>query len=208
MKPAILLLILFSWPSWWRETNSHAASARGAAAYQKQQYAASAAEYQRAQKIAPSSRGAFNAGTADIAAGQRAQGAAELAKAMRDPGLRADALFNRGNGALSAKAFDDAVRDYVSALKTNPSHAGAKRNLEIALARREAAQKAASGGQKNQQGNKQQQQQQKQQKPAPGARQQKEGQADLDALLRSVQQQEQEELRRMKGRAAEGKVGW
>ena len=31
---------------------------------------------------------------------------------------------------------------------------------------------------------------------------------DLEALLRSVQQQEQEELRRMKARAGEAKVGW
>ena len=31
---------------------------------------------------------------------------------------------------------------------------------------------------------------------------------DVEALLRSVQQQEQEELRRMKGRASEERVGW
>lgn len=202
-----ILLLAFSWPSWWRETNSHAASARGAAAWQKQQYAGSAAAYQRAQKIAPSPKGAFNLGTAETAAGERNRGAADLAAAMRDPSLRADALFNRGNGALSAKAFDQAVRDYVGALKSNPSHAGAKRNLEIAMARRDAAQRAASSGRKGQQGS-QQQKQNEQKKPSPGGKQQKEGQPDLDALLRSVQQQENEELRRMKGRAAEGKVGW
>jgi len=193
-----------------RETNSHASARRGNVAYESQQYAEAAKAFARAQELAPSARGAFNLGTAEIAAGQREQGSARMDAAIQDPALRADAFYNRGNSALAAKALDHAIRDYQDALRANPRHAAAKRNLEIALRRRSQQERAGSGGQQNQKGQspqdeKQQQQQQQQQ----GGRQQpRPGQPDLDALLRSVQQQEQEELRRMKGQAAEGRVGW
>jgi Ca-activated chloride channel family protein len=124
---------------------------------------------------------------------------------MRDPALRADALFNRGNSALSAKAFNHAIRDYIDVLKLRPDHAAAKRNLEIALRQRENSQRAGAG-QKQQSGG--QQQQQNQARAGQPTDQPPRGEMDLEALLRSVQQQEQEELRRMKGRAAEGRVGW
>jgi len=196
-------------PAWWRETNSHASARRGTKAYGEQQYAAAAKAFEEAQRIAPSPRGAFNLGTAEIAAGQREQGSARLEAAIKDPTLRADAYFNRGNSALAAKALDHAVNDYIAALKANPGHAAAKRNLEIALMRRTQQQQQEQQGASGKQDNKGQQQQQQEQKPSPQGQQQPEaGQVDLEALLRSVQQQEQEELRRMKGRAEEGPVGW
>ncbi len=205
MRTALLLLLAITLPSWWRETNSHSASAGGARAYEKKQYDASVRSFERAQQIAPSPRGAFNLGTALIASGQRELGSGALADAIKDPALRADALFNRGNSALASKAWDHAIGDYIESLRLRPKHAGAKRNLEIALARRERArQQAATGDQQNRQGNNQQQQQ-----PAPGTGEKPRGQPDLETLLRSVQQQEQEELRRMKAKAnAEGRVGW
>ncbi len=194
-----------------RESNSHAAASRGAKAFAQKQYAESSRAYANAQQLAPSTRGAFNLGTAEIAAGQREQGSARLAEAIKDPELRADALFNRGNSALASKALEHAVRDYVDALKANPKHAAAKRNLEIALMRQQAERKkqqqGGAGGKEDQKG--QSQQQPQQQQPSPQGQQKPQaGQVDLEALLRSVQQQEQEELRRMKGRPAEGRVGW
>ena len=121
---------------------------------------------------------------------------------MKDPALRADALYNRGNSALAAKALDHAVRDFAAALRARPDHAAAKRNLEIALKRREdERRRAASSGRKDQQG-------QQQQQRAPSAGAQQPGNVDLEALLRSVQQQEADELRRMKGTAADARVGW
>ncbi len=195
-----MVVALLSLPSWWRETNSHAASRRGAREYEARRYPAAEKDYREAEKMAPSPRSAFNLGTAEIAAGHREQGSATLAPAMKDPALRADALFNRGNSALAAKAYDYAIRDYMDALRANPSHQAAKRNLEIALSRRQSARQTGSSGQKDQKG-------QSQPKPQPEQKP-KEGEPDLDALLRSVQQQEKEELRRMKGRAAEGRVGW
>lgn len=207
MKLAIALLAAaVSLGPFWRDTNSRASSERGRKAYETKEYAQSADAYKRAQELAPSTVGAFNLGTAQIAAGQREEGSATIAKALEDPNLTADAYFNRGNSALASKALDHAVSDYIQALKANPKHEAAKRNLEIALARRESQRRAAS----QQQQQKQQQQQQQQQKPQPNQGQQKPrpGQMDLDALLRSVQQQEQEELRRMKAKAGEARIGW
>jgi Ca-activated chloride channel family protein len=190
----------------WRDTNSHAASERARRAYEKKDFAQAAEGYGRAQDLAPSTAGAFNLGTAQIAAGNREEGSATLAKALEDPKLTADAYFNRGNSALASRALDHAINDYVQALKANPKHEAAKRNLEIALARRESQRRAESQQQQQQK----QQQQQQQQKPQPNQGQQKPqpGQMDLEALLRSVQQQEQEELRRMKAKAGEARIGW
>ena len=205
MKVAMLLLAAaIALPSWWRETNSHASSARGTRAYEDKKYGESSKAFARAQQLAPSARSAFNLGTAEIAAGNREQGSARLAEAIRDPALRADALFNRGNSALESKALDHAVRDYTDALRANPNHAGAKRNLEIALARQQQQRPSPNGQQQQQQ----QPNQQKPQQPSQGRKPSQSGQPDLDALLRSVQQQEQEELRRMKGQPTEGRVGW
>jgi Ca-activated chloride channel homolog len=192
-----------------RETNSHAAAKRGVEAYSSSVYTKAVAAFDDAQQLAPSARGAFNLGTAQIAAGDRERGSATLMEAIKDPALRADALFNRGNSALAAKAFEHAVRDYTEVLKLRPRDAAAKRNLEIALARQQQQQQQQSGagGQENTKQNDQKQNQQ--QAPSDQGKQEpKAGQVDMEALLRSVQQQEQEELRRMKARTGEAKVGW
>jgi Ca-activated chloride channel family protein len=205
-----VLLAAIAFGDFIRESNSHASAKRGNDAYAKQQYKEAVHDFARAHDLARTPQNAFNLGTAEIAAGQREQGSARMDAAIADPSLRADAFYNRGNSALAAKALDHAIRDYQDALRANPRHAAAKRNLEIALRRRSQQQRAGSGGQQDQQGrspNDPKNQQQQQQQPG-GRPQQRPGQPDLDALLRSVQQQEQEELRRMKGTAAEGRVGW
>jgi Ca-activated chloride channel family protein len=198
------LLVLLAIP-FWHDSNSAASSSRGRKAYEAKKYAEAADAYLRAQELAPSAQNAFNLGTAQIAAGQREQGSATLAPSLQDPALRADAYFNRGNSALAAKANDHAIRDYIEALRANPGHAAAKRNLEIALQRREQQRRNASANSReNQQG-------QSPQKPQPAPAQApkpRAGELDVDALLRSVQQQEQDELRRMKAKAGEAKVGW
>lgn len=205
MRVALALLLAVALPSWWRETNSHASAARGAKQYGKHEYAGAAQSYARANELDPAPRNAFNLGTAEIAAGERAQGSARLEEAMQDPALRADALYNRGTSALAANALDYAIRDFKDALRANPRHAAAKRNLEIALTRQRQQQQPRTGGQQNQKNP--QQPQKPRPQPSQGQQPQK-SPMDADALLRSVQQQEQEELRRMKGRAGEGKVGW
>lgn len=201
---SMLLLVALALPGWWRESNSHRDAQRGAAAFSDAQYEAAARAYDSALASDSTPRNAFNAGTASIAAGRRAEGSAQIEKAFADPALKADAYFNRGNSALEAKALDHAVRDYIEALRANPRHVAAKRNLEIALQRqRQQEQQSSDGDEGGDDGD-----QKPQPAPSPDGQQPQKGELDLEALLRSAQQQEQEELRRLKGEQAVGKVGW
>jgi tetratricopeptide (TPR) repeat protein len=208
---AILLLALSPaeiWKQMTRETNSHAAATRGAQQYTTGRFADAARSYRTASDIAPSSRTAFNLGTSQIAGGSRTEGSATITKAMTDPSLKADALYNRGNSALTSKAFEHAIRDYTEALKVRPNDRDAKRNLEIALHRLEQDQEERRRQQRRGGGSPQPQQQPQ---PSPGEQPQENqgGEADAESLLRSVQQQEQEELARMKRARNESRaVGW
>jgi tetratricopeptide (TPR) repeat protein len=201
MKRAIALLLTTLAPLL-RDTNSHAAAERGREAFAKRDYAAAVSSFRAADKTDPAPDRAFDLGTSQIAAGLREDGSATLARALRDPRLRQAAFYNRGNAALAANAFDRAIRDYIEALRLNPRDAAVKRNLEIAL-RRKAQEDEKSGGSGGQ--------------PDPGPQASRspagpsrpKGEADIEALLRSVQQQEQEEIARMRGqKAAKGHVGW
>ena len=207
---AVLLIAAISAAPYLRETNSHAATERGVQQYQQRQYAAASKSFSAARAGAPSPARTFNLGTAQIASGDRENGAATLSSAMVDRSIRPDALFNRGNSALASNAFDSAIRDYTEVLRLRPSDAGAKRNLEIALARKQSAQQSQSGHDRNPQGGQPQQQRgPRTQGPGQEQDQQMRSDTDADALLRSVQQQEQEELRRMRAQRREGKrVGW
>lgn len=211
MKHALLFVLALNVSAFIRDTNSGAANTRGVKEFTEKKYNAAATSFAKAHELKPSSHTAYNLGTAQIAAGKRAQGSATLDTAVKDPKLRADALFNRGNSALLSNAFEHAIRDYTETLKLRPSDMAAKRNLEIALEKLRQQQKrnSGAGGQQNSQGSKQNQQQQQPSAGAKQEQQQPQGQADADALLRSVQQQEQEERRRMKaaGRPRE-RVGW
>jgi len=203
----LALLLLWNLSQLWRDTNSHAANARGVKAFQQKKYDQSAKAFGDANSIAPSPQRAFNLGTAQIAAGNREQGSTTLAKAMTDAHLRADTLFNRGDSALAANAYDYAIRDFTEALRLRPTDPSAKRNLEIALMRKNMQQRQSSGSRQPQKGSSPQPQP-KQAQPAPDEKQQNRD-ANIEALLRSVQQQEQEELMRMhRSRGEKLHVGW
>jgi Ca-activated chloride channel homolog len=209
---AISILILAALPfvnCLTRETNSHAATARGVKQFAEKKYAEAQKSFGTSATIAPSPTRSFNLGTSQIAAGNREAGSATIAKALADPWLRADALFNRGNSALAANAFDYAIRDYSDTLRLRPSDAAAKRNLEIALRRKAAMQKQQGGGNGSQQDKGPQPQQKPQPSPQPGGEQQPKSDPNAEGLLRSVQQQEQEELARMHRPSRERlHVGW
>ena len=208
---AILLLITIPFVDrFTRETNSHAATARGVKQFDAKKYADAQKSFATSESIAPTPARAFNLGTSQIAAGNREAGSSTIAKALADPSLRADALFNRGNSALSANAFDYAIRDYTDALRIRPADAAAKRNLEIALRRKQQAmQKQQGGGSGSQQDRGPQPKQNPQPSPQPGGAQQQKNDPNVDGLLRSVQQQEQEELSRMHRPSRERlHVGW
>ena len=191
-----------------RDTNSRAAAGRAMTAYTKRDYPAAVQAFRTAGGIAPSPLRDFDLGTAQIAAGLHEAGATTVTHAMRDASLREPALFNRGNAALASSAFDYAIRDYIAALRLQPGDAAAKRNLEIALRRKaqhdQQQKSGANGGQQSPAP------QPQQPPPAPpGSQPQSKGKTDPEALLRSVQQQEQEELARMRAlRAVRGHVGW
>ena len=201
----ILIALLVNWLTFWRDTNAHAANARGVKAFAAKKYADAAASFEKANAVKPTPARAFNLGTAQIAANKGEAGSETLGAAMRDPSLRADALFNRGNAALEANAYDYAIRDYSDALRLRPADGAAKRNLEIALRRKAMQQKSGGNGQG---GNAMQPPQQQKSKAEPREEQPK-SDANAEALLRAVQQQEQEELQRM-NRPARRKahVGW
>ena len=185
-----------------RDTNSQAATARGVASYADGEYEESISAMQRAASIAPGPRASFNLGTAQIAAGQNSEGSAELDTAVEDAELRPDALFNRGNSALAASSFEAAIRDYSEVLRLRPGDAAAKRNLEIALRRQEnSSQQPDDEGEQEQDP----QPEKGEQPPRPGSPQEREA----EALLRSVEQQEREELSRMRRTApSRRRIGW
>jgi tetratricopeptide (TPR) repeat protein len=197
----ILIVLVVNWLTFWRDTNSHAATARGTRAFAQKKYPAAVDSFRKANAIAPTPARAFNLGTAEIAAGNREAGSSTLAAAMKEPALRADALFNRGNAALAANAYDYAIRDYTEALKLRPADPAAKRNLEIAIRKRATQQQSGGGGSDGQS---------QQPKPKPRAQEeQPRSDPNTEALLRSVQQQEQEELSRMnKPARRKAHVGW
>ena len=202
----LLLILALDFGRVWHDFTSYLANARGVKQFAAKQYAKSTQSFDRANGIRSTPARQFNLGTAEVAAGDRERGAAALDRAMRDPRLRADALYNRGTSALEAKAYDSAIRDYVEALKLRPGDAAAKRNLEIArvLKRAQEQQQSSSKGRSGPQP-----QSQKQQPRASGEQPQEKGETDLDALLRSVQQQEKEELARMhRARGEKLRVGW
>lgn len=213
MKGLLVVAAAVSLSSLWqaltRPTNSSAAATRGVSAYERQQYAHARGEFATAAASRPSPQNLFNLGTAQVAAGQHAEGSATLARAMNDGSLRAKALFNRGNSALAAKAFDHAVRDYSEALKLMPADRDAKRNLEIALQQKQDMQRRQQSGGQNQKQKGPAPEPQKSPQPAPSQGEEEKGEADAEALLRSVQQQEQDELSRMKrARGDSRRVGW
>ncbi len=201
------LLVMWNIAQLWRETNSHAAVAHGVKAFAQKKYSDAVKQFATANTIAPSPGRAFNLGTAQIAAGNREQGSATLGRAMRAPQLRADALFNRGNSALASNAYDYAIRDYADALRLRPKDPAAKRNLEIALARRSQQQRMRSGGSRYPQQGSSPQPQPQHTDAAPNDQQKRD--ANVEALLRSVQQQEQEELTRLhRAKGEKLHVGW
>ena len=224
----VLVLAALALPAFFqrffRDTNADAASRRGMGEFSRKQYGPAIADFARAGELRPSPASAFNLGTAQIAAGKREDGSTTIAKAMADPSLRADSYYNRGNSALAAKANEYAIQDYIAALKIRPHDMQAKRNLEIALAKKKqqdqkgggpGQQQASSGG-----GGTQGQQKapskpdDQSQKPGVGEDKSK-GAHDAqrnqtaEAILRGIQQQESEALHEMKRSRAQGqKVGW
>lgn len=191
-----------------RETNSAAEVRRGIESYRNERHDEAVRAFESASKLRSNPVTSFDLGTAKVAAGQLQEGARELTNAAKEPGVAPDALYNRGNAALSANALDQAIRDYIESLRLRPGDQDAKRNLEIALLRRQAS-RQSQPQQQSQPTPEQPQQEQQRQQPSPGGEQEQQEETEAEALLRSVEQQEREELSRMRrARAARQRIGW
>lgn len=205
-----------------RPTNSRAAVKQGLAEFRKGEFAKAAVSFRQAVSLGSDPISSFDLGTAQVAAGDVDRGSVSLTEAMKYPQLKGAALYNRGNAALTGKAFDKAIRDYSEALRIHPQDKAAKRNLEIALRQqeqhkqREQQNEQQNEQQKNEQGSSQPDpdKPEQQQPNAPEEKKQSGGQpgqqkADPEALLRSVQDQEKEELSRMRRiKVGVRGVGW
>jgi tetratricopeptide (TPR) repeat protein len=215
VRPAVVLLIAVTAASWatpfLREANSRAATKRGIKAFAAGQFAEAANDLGEAAKLRPGTVSSLNAGTASVAAGDFEKGMAALGEAAQDPQLREQALFNRGTAMLASHQNDRAIADLEETLRINPGSMRAKRNLEIALRNKQKDEGAGGGkGQQSQQPQDGQQEQQGE-SGAPNAQQKPAGgEADIEAILESVAQQEKEELRRMRrrGRPDRGIANW
>jgi|CXWL01.1.fsa_nt_gi Ca-activated chloride channel family protein len=137
-------------------------TARGVEAFDRKDYEGAVKPMQSALADAPEdSLRQFNAGTAELAAGQAKDSLPLLEEAARGLAgqgagaeLTADALYNLGNGRLASGDAAGAVEAYKQALRTRPDHADAKHNLELALKQleeeRQAKQKQESPNGKEQ----------------------------------------------------------
>lgn len=204
-------LLALSASSWIAGTNSRAATQRGLDAWAKGDYAAAVEAFAEADRLKPGPETALNRGTAEIAAGQTAAGIEHLSPVVGTGELGERALFNRGTGALIAGDAQRAIPDLIEYLRRHPADAAAKKNLELALRRADEQ----SRQQQSQQQRQQRQRQRENQEGSSAAQQQKDGDrqkpgsVDAESLLRSVAQQEREELSRMRRAGRErNTVGW
>jgi tetratricopeptide (TPR) repeat protein len=195
-----------SWPMF-HPSNSERLTGQGRAAFAQGRMGDAAASFGAAAAMRPDEIARFNLGTAKLAAGDAA-GAQILAELTANEGAVGEgALFNLGNGSLAAREWDEAIARYSEVLRRSPRDADAKRNLEIALLRRQAEQEQERGAPRPEPS------------PAPGEEPQQPAPADPgegkeemspEEILRSIAQQEKEELRRMRREKAgtERPVGW
>jgi Ca-activated chloride channel family protein len=200
-------------PVFLRESNREALAKKGRAAWEAGKPDVAAGQYSAAGKIEASPELRFNEATARVAAGDYALGSSILSDLTSDPKLKPSAHYNRGNSAFGADALDGAIADYQETLRLQPGSADAKRNLELALRRRQQQQSTQTPQEQSQtaggKGNEGQQSPQPSPDSQGGKGETPVQQSQIEALLRAVEQQEREELSRMRRQGQERKrVGW
>lgn len=191
--------------AWLRASNSRASTAKGIEQFDAKKHPEAASSFAAAEAIDHGAIARYNLGTARVAAGEGARAAADFGDAIGDEALATDAYYNRGSAALQSSRWDDAIRDFSDVLRRSPADADAKRNLEIALRK-----KTEEDERRRQQQQQQQSGDRKQEQPEEGDQGEPEqgGDVDLESLLRSVSQQEREELSRMRRTAATRGRNW
>lgn len=185
-----------------RPSNSKQLTRSGIEAYKAGNFEEAAHHFSEADSLSESERATFNAGTAAVAAGALAEGKRLLDLVLEgETPVAGDARFNDGNAELTAEQWDAAIEQYSEVLRRQPSAMDAKRNLEIALQRKTEAEE------------RQDPQSEPQPQPTPSAGEEEqpappttpppgneEGREQMtpEEILRSIAQQEREELQRMR----------
>lgn len=227
MKIVIAALTILSVSAaWWeplfRPSNPRQLTSGGIHSWQKGDASAARRHFAAAAAVDDAPVHMFNAGTAALSEGALDDGARLIDAAIRDDAaFAADGLFNEGTALLREQRLDDAVARLQESLRRDPSRQDAKRNLELALMRRED-QNSGGGGQQSQPQDGSEGQpgregeegeQESADTPPEGTEegQREPGQLDAEAVLRAVAQQEAEELKRMREartRTADRGTGW
>lgn len=147
-------LHLPSWAERWLY-NPRERTEQSLEAYREGDGGRAAAAAETAHRLAPSDPlTGFNAGTANLAAGQARKAAKLLEQAAEaaPPALAPAAWYNLGNARLAAGDPAAAVEAYKQSLLRHPADAAAKHNLEIALREREQQKLRAQGGRQGSRG--------------------------------------------------------
>lgn len=195
MKSAIALIVAVSiggiLSPLLRPSNSRALSEKGLEQFANGEYGVAAQLFESAREVRPTAETTFDLGTSLVAAKSHETGEELLLSLAGDETLAAASWYNAGNSQLVRGALDEAIASYTETLRIAPTNMSAKRNLEIALQRQEQQQSGGSGEGDDEE-------QEEEQSPAPGDQQDGRLDPDLESVLRSIEQQEQEELSRMR----------
>jgi tetratricopeptide (TPR) repeat protein len=191
-------------------SNSKASSQRGREAFVEGDFENAVRELGVAAEIRPGPEASFDLGTARIAAGDTAGGLQSLTGAFEDDALSTDVRYNAGWAALGVRDWDSAIREYEEVLRDRPGDGNAKRNLEIALRRKEESQQQPEPQPQSQSGPPDQNEDEDEDdgQPPPQGETPSDEAADVDSILRSVEQQEKEELERMRRSHRGRKADW
>ena len=148
--------------------------------------------FEQSRELRTTAESTFDLGTALVGAEQHERGEQILRSLAGDETMMAPSWYNTGNSQLARGAIDEAIESYTQALRRSPTSMSAKRNLEIALRRQEQQQQNGSGGGENED--------EEQEEGSSGESEQEPAELDpdLERVLRSVDQQEREELSRMR----------
>lgn len=203
-----------------RPTNSIAAMERGMEAWENGDAAAAARHFEVSESISPSPEAAFGLGTALAESGSPEEAAEFLGRASSSPKFAAPGFYNLGTIQLNEGRFEEAIEALKQSLRYDPTSIRAKRNLEIALQKQKEEQQQQQQQQQQQSGDEGEDENQpppetegeepgEQEQPAPGDLEGGDLPPELESLLSSVEEQEQEELSRMrKARARSRGLDW
>jgi tetratricopeptide (TPR) repeat protein len=173
-----------------RPSNSQALAERGIALYEQRQYEDAARLFDEARAIRATPEATFGLGTALVGAGDHRGGEALLRSVAETPELAARSWYNQGNSQLTRGELAEAIESYAESLRIEPTNMAAKRNLEIALRNQQRQQsEPGDGGGEGEDA----------QEPAGGdSRDEADVDPEVERILRSIEQQEREELSRMR----------